>query len=123
MRRTTAQRQRAFRAGRMAETLCVWALRLKGYRILARNWKTAAGEADIVARRGGLIAFVEVKARASHAAGIEAVSVRQQRRVRRAAEIFMAAHPSLASLDMRFDIMTIAPGSWPTHSPGAWGYE
>lgn len=123
MARTTAQRRQAFRSGRMAETLCCWALRLKGYRIIARNWKTPVGEADIVARRGRLLAFVEVKARATHGAGIEAVSPRQQRRVRRAAEVFIAAHPALAGLDMRFDIMTIAPRSWPTHSPGAWGYE
>ena len=75
MRRTTVQRQRAFRAGRAAETLCCWALRLKGYRILARNWKTPVGEADIVARRGRVLAFIEVKARASHGAGIEAVLV------------------------------------------------
>ncbi len=123
MPRTTAQRRQAFRAGRTAETQCAWVLRLKGYRILARNWKTPVGEADIIARRGRLLVFVEVKARATHAAGAEAVSPRQQQRVRRAAEAFLAAHPALAGLDMRFDIMTIAPRSWPTHSPGAWGYE
>jgi putative endonuclease len=121
--RSAGERRRAFRSGRTAEALCAWALRLKGYRILARNWRTPAGEADIVARRGRVLAFVEVKARASHAAGIEAVSPRQRRRVRRAAELFLAAHPRLAALDMRFDIMTIAPGRWPTHSPGAWGWE
>jgi putative endonuclease len=121
--RTTVQRRQAFLSGRRAETLCAWLLRLKGYRILARNWKTPVGEADIVARCGRLLVFVEVKARASHAAAVEAVSPRQRRRVRRAADIFLAAHPHLAGLDMRFDIMTIAPGRWPTHSPGAWGYE
>jgi len=123
MSRSTAQRRRAFLSGRRAETLCAWLLRLKGYRILARNWRTPVGEADIVARRGRLLVFVEVKARPSHGAGIEAVSPRQRRRVRRAAEVYVSAHPALAGLDMRFDIMTIAPRSWPTHSPGAWGHE
>ena len=123
MSRSTAQRRRAFLSGRRAEALCAWLLRLKGYRILARNWRTPVGEADIVARRGRLLVFVEVKARPSHGAGIEAVSPRQRRRVRRAAEVYVSAHPALAGLDMRFDIMTIAPRSWPTHSPGAWGHE
>ena len=123
MSRGAGDRSRAWSAGRRAETLCAWWLRLKGYRILARNWKTPSGEADIVARRGRLLVFVEVKARSTHGAAIEAVSPRQRQRIRRAAEIFVSAHPRWAALDMRFDIMTIAPGRWPTHSPGAWGYE
>jgi Predicted endonuclease distantly related to archaeal Holliday junction resolvase len=58
------ERQRAWRRGRKAESLALLALRLVGYRILARDHRTAPGEIDIIARRGTILAFIEVKARA-----------------------------------------------------------
>jgi hypothetical protein len=62
-RLNTDRRRRAYRFGHWAETLCVWWLRLGGYRVLARRYKTPVGEIDIVARRGAALAFIEVKAR------------------------------------------------------------
>jgi putative endonuclease len=56
--------RKAYRLGHLAETRCVWYLRLKGYRILSRRFKTPVGEIDIVARHRGTLVFVEVKARA-----------------------------------------------------------
>jgi putative endonuclease len=61
----SAKRRRAWRRGRLAESMAAFLLRLKGFRILARGYKVPVGEIDIIARRGRLIAFVEVKARAA----------------------------------------------------------
>ena len=61
---TIQARQAAHRLGHVAEWRAVWRLRLAGYSVLARRYKTKLGEIDIVVRRGGILAFVEVKARA-----------------------------------------------------------
>lgn len=119
-RAASPQRLRAWRRGRAAETLCVWHLRLRGYRILARGYRVPVGEIDIVARRGRVIAAIEVKARDSAAAASEAVAPRQRRRVARAFEQFLAAHPQHAGLTLRFDVMLVAKGSWPRHLSNAW---
>lgn len=114
-----ARRIRAYRLGLAAETLAAWALRLKGYRILAARYRTAAGEIDLVARRGPVLAFVEVKARATAGRALEAVDPRTQTRIARAADVYLARHPTLATLDRRFDIVVVAPRRWPRHLPGA----
>ena len=63
IRHPDPKRLAAWRRGRWSEALCRLALRLKGYRILARGWRCRQGEIDIVAKRGGTVAIVEVKAR------------------------------------------------------------
>lgn len=117
-------RRAAQRRGRWSETLCVWSLRLRGWSILARGYAvgrgSGAGEVDIIARRGRVVAFIEVKARADWGQAAEAVTDRQRRRIVRAAEAFLAANPRLAGLDARFDAMLVAPGRWPRHLPDAW---
>lgn len=118
--RDRAARKHAEARGRRAETLCTWLLRAKGYRILARRFRTPAGELDIVARRGGTIAFVEVKARANLEAAILSITPHQQTRIMRAALLFVASRPGLAALNMRFDVMLAAPWRWPVHMPNAW---
>ncbi len=115
-----AERQRRYRLGHHAELLCAWHLRLRGWRILARRYRSPVGEIDIVARRGRLIVFVEVKARRDRLVALESVSERQRRRVRRAAELFVSAHPALGALDLRFDVMVVSPWSWPHHVIDAW---
>lgn len=112
-------RQQAERRGRRAEALAAWALRLKGYRILARRWRVPVGEIDLVARRGRLIAFVEVKQRASETEGVEAVTPAAQRRIARAASVWLAAHPDAAGFDCRFDVIVCVPGRLPRHIAGA----
>lgn len=104
----------------MAETACAAWLRLTGYRILARNYRVPVGEIDIVARRGQVLVFVEVKARSSRAAGAEALSPRQQRRIGRAAEQFLAGRGDLAGFDVRFDLMLVQPWRPPMHIRDAW---
>ena len=112
-------RQRAERHGRRAETLAAWYLRCKGYRILARRYKTPVGEIDLIARRGRLLAFVEVKRRPTLAEAAQAVSAFGQARIARAAALWLAAHPAAASLDCRFDVIISVPRRLPRHIVGA----
>jgi putative endonuclease len=116
-------RRRAWRRGRRGERLAAWWLRLKGYRILARDFRSAVGEIDLVARRGRLLALVEVKARPSLAEAGEAIGRHQRERIGRAAKAFLQRHPSLGTLDLRFDAVLIVPGRWPRHVPDAWREE
>ena len=74
--RERSPRQRAQRRGTFAESLCRWHLRLHGWRIVARGWRCPSGEIDILARRGRVLAVVEVKSRARVAAAAEATLFR-----------------------------------------------
>ena len=109
----------AYRSGLRAEALAAVLLRLKGYRILARRLKTPAGEIDMVIRRGSSLAIVEVKARGTGDA-VEAILPRQQRRLERAAAHFLGRNPQLAGLDLRFDVVLVAPRRLPRHLADAW---
>src|ERR1700687_3004086 len=97
----------AFRTGLSAEARAAAYLMAKGYRILAKRFRTPYGEIDIVARRRNLIAFVEVKARASLDDAAYAVTPRQQRRIIDAAQAWLMAHPEHADFELRFDAMVI----------------
>ena len=113
-------RRRAHGAGLRAETLCAWGLRLRGYRILARRFAAAGGEVDLIARRGRVLAIIEVKARRRRTTALEAVTPRQRARVERAALAYLALHPGLAGLDIRFDVMAVTPWRLPFHLRNAW---
>jgi putative endonuclease len=109
------ERQVAFRLGLSAESRAAAFLIAKGYRIVARRWRSPVGEVDIVARRRNVLVFVEVKARERLDEAAEAVIARQQRRIIAAAEAWLAAHPDDINCDMRFDVMLVAPKSIPRH--------
>lgn len=117
-------RHRAEGWGRRAEGLSALALRVKGYRILARRFRCPAGEIDIVARRGATLAIVEVKARSSVDQAIEALSARQRDRLERAALSFLAIGVAgfvpQSNFSLRFDLMVVTPWRWPRHLPNAW---
>lgn len=115
MNRSPAARRAAETAGRRGETWAAWLLRCKGYRILARRVRTAAGEIDLVARRNGTLVFVEVKRRADLVLAAESITPRQRDRIDRAARIYLAAHPKLAQGTVRFDIVLVAPRQIPRH--------
>jgi putative endonuclease len=117
---TLATRRRAERRGHWAERLGLWHLRLRGYRVLARRFRVPSGEIDLIVRRRGVLAAIEVKARADFATAGEAVSARQRRRIARALEHFLLIHPELSRLVLRFDVMLVAPGRWPQHIADAW---
>jgi putative endonuclease len=109
--------------GLWAERLAGWSLRLRGYRVLARRYRTPVGEIDLVVRRGRLVAFVEVKARAGLEPALAALGARQQARTRRAAEWFLLRHPRYAHCDLRFDLVTVQPWRLPRHLADAWRLE
>ncbi|MCC8964050.1 YraN family protein [Bradyrhizobium sp. Pear76] len=109
------ERVAAFRTGISAESRAAALLIAKGYRILARRFRTPYGEIDLVARRRNLVAFVEVKARASLDDAAYAVTPRQQQRIVNAAQAWLMAHPEHAEFDLRFDAVLIAPRSLPRH--------
>jgi len=106
-------RKRAFRLGLSAETYAAWALRLTGWRILKRRYKTKAGEIDLIAKKRKTVAFVEVKARKTRAAALEAVTPAAQKRIVRAAKIFVAGHPKAGFYTLRFDVVIVRPWTWP----------
>ncbi|HYB08896.1 MAG TPA: YraN family protein [Alphaproteobacteria bacterium] len=114
------RRRRAYRRGRWAEALCRLVLSLKGYRIVAADYRAKVGEIDIVARKGRTLAIVEVKARETHANAAAALLPRQRRRIARASAAFLAHHPSLAALIVRFDVMLVRPWQLPRHVKNAW---
>jgi putative endonuclease len=113
------ERQAAFRVGISAESRAAAFLIAKGFRILARRWRSPVGEIDIVARRRSLLVFVEVKARNSLDDAAEALLIRQRRRIAAAAEVWLAANPDDAIRDFRFDAILVAPGKLPRHIPAA----
>ena len=108
------KRRRAERGGRRAERLAAWWLRLKGWRILAVRARTPVGEVDLVARRGRILAFIEVKARASEAEADWALDDYRLRRVVRAAEALLA-HYLRDGDTARIDAMYITPWRLPRH--------
>jgi len=116
-------RQVAFRLGLSAESRAAAFLIAKGFRILARRWRSPVGEIDIVARRRKLLIFVEVKARDTLDDAAESVTPQQQRRICAAAEAWLAAHPDTSVQDMRFDAMLVAPGRLPRHITSAFEVE
>ncbi|MDA1325201.1 MAG: YraN family protein [Proteobacteria bacterium] len=115
-----SDRQQRDAAGRRAEILSAWLLRLKGYRVLTQRFKTPVGEIDLIARRASVLAFIEVKARPSTAAALESLSPRQRRRIARAAMVFVQKRPELADKQMRFDLILVTPGQMPHHIVDAW---
>lgn len=113
------KRRRAERRGRRAEWLAALFLQLRGFSILARRFKCPAGEIDLIARRGKLIAFAEVKARPIVDDAILAVSPRARRRICAAAAAFIARRQALAECDIRYDILAVS--GWRVHHiPDAW---
>ena len=115
----SAERQIAFRTGISAESRAAMLLIAKGFRILARRFRSPVGEIDIVARRRHLLVFVEVKARERLDDAAWSVTERQRSRIIAAAEVWLADHPDPSIRDIRFDAMLVAPGRVPRHIPAA----
>jgi len=113
------ERQTAFRFGLSAESRAAALLIAKGFRILARRFRSPVGEIDIVARRRHLLVFVEVKARERLDDAAWSVTERQRARIIAAAEAWLADHPDPSIQDIRFDAMLVGPGRVPQHIPAA----
>ena len=111
--------KRAARAfGLRAETLATLWLRAQLFTILDRNYRVQGGEIDIVAQRGHLIVFVEVKARADLETAALAITPQKQRRIQRAVHHWLARHPRSTGCALRADAILIAPGQLPCRIAG-----
>ncbi|WP_425228117.1 YraN family protein [Sphingomonas sp.] len=119
MRRTTLARQHADAQGRRGETYAATWLERRGWTVVDRRVKTKAGEVDLVARRPGLVAFVEVKVRRTAAELDHAIDEPRLARVAAAAELLMARYAEPGD-DIRIDVILLAPGSLPRHIENAW---
>lgn len=109
------ERRRAYLKGHRGEWLAALALMVKGYRIVARRYRTKLGEIDLIARRGDLIVIVEVKVRPTLASAMEAVAFMSERRIEAAADLWLARQPDYGHLSVRFDLVAILPRRWPVH--------
>lgn len=108
------------KTGLLAETIAGIFLMLRGYRILARRFKTPVGEIDIIAKRGRLICFIEVKRRNLMDDALASISANAVARIRRAAEWWLKTRPEFADkCDMRFDLVAVAPYARIRHIPNA----
>ncbi len=116
-------RRAAYRAGLRAEAVAAWMLRMKGWRILARRCRTPLGEIDIIARRGGTVAFVEVKRRLRREDAVLALRPAQRERMIRAARWWLAGRPEAQAATVRFDLVTVSGWMRPRHLPGVFGED
>jgi len=119
-------KRKAYRLGHFAETFAVIMLMLKGYSIKERRYKTSVGEIDVIASRGKLTIFCEVKARKDYITAVESLSARQKERISRAAEYYMSHLKSnhknnkIENEIYRCDMILVIPWRWPVHIENAW---
>lgn len=113
------RRERAYAKGRLAEFTAAMILRAKGYRILAQRYRSPVGEIDLIARRRRRLVFAEVKYRATRDDAAWSVGGRQQARIARAAEHWLARNSRYREFDMSFDVLLLAPLAMPRHIQNA----
>ncbi len=107
-------KQRAYRRGILAEYAAMVLLAAKGYKLLARRFKTPFGEVDIICKRRKELIFIEVKAYRG-ARDLSMISPRQQHRWQQAAAYYLAKHPNFGNLTVRFDGVLVRGSLWPRH--------
>jgi putative endonuclease len=113
--RNADQRRKALRRGQFSEYLAALSLMVRGYRILAMRYRVKSGEIDIIARKGDLVSFIEVKARATAADSVFAVNTPTQTRIRNASLHWLQTRKDAARLSWSYDIIAIRPWRWPEH--------
>lgn len=110
-----ATRRHNERRGHRGEWIASLALMVKGYRILERRYRTKSGEIDIIARRGDVVAFVEVKVRATLLQAMDAISHSNERRIEASADLWLMRQVEHPGLSLRFDMVAVLPWRWPVH--------
>ncbi len=118
-----ARRQRGLKArhdGRTAEWIAALWLMLHGWRIVGFRTRTPEAEIDLLIRRGHVLAGVEVKQRRTLDEALTAVTPRQQRRLLLAVGAIAARRPGWRNLDVRLDLVALAPGRLPRHLTDVW---
>jgi putative endonuclease len=119
MRGRSRGRREAYRHGHVAEAAAMLFLLAKGFRPIARRYKTPLGEVDLIVKRGRLIAFIEVKARVLERDALESVGPASEKRIVEAADLWLAKHPAAAGYDLRYDMVLLMPWRLPRHVPDA----
>ena len=116
-------RRKAHRRGHIAEFACAGLLLLKGYSLLARRYRNRHGEIDLIALRRGVVAFIEVKARARKEEALGAITADKRRRVAQAAQGYLASNPDFLQHGLRFDVMVVTSFWRIHHLTNAWSME
>lgn len=111
----SSERLGRYRRGRASEWIAAAVLLAKGYRILARRYRTPYGEIDLIAVRGRRLAFVEVKRRATRAEAEAAITPRQAARIARAAEFWISRNTHYREYERGLDAVFVIPRRWPVH--------
>ncbi|WP_370931464.1 YraN family protein [Bartonella sp. DGB1] len=106
---------RCYKKGVRAEKIAAFWLMLKGYKILSRRYKTKLGEIDIIAKKGNLIAIIEVKYRYSVTEAMQAIGYYNEIRIERASDLWLARRKDRYNLSLRYDLIIISPWRFPKH--------
>ena len=101
-------KKEAYDYGLRAEAQAITYFTLKGFRVIARRHRNQYGEIDLIVKKDNRLHFVEVKARQSIDASLYALQPKQQQRIARAAQGFVADHPQYQLCDMQIDLIAIA---------------
>ncbi|MBH9975983.1 YraN family protein [Bartonella sp. B10834H15] len=112
---TRRRKKNIYWYGIYAERVAALWLQLKGYHIAERRFETYFGEIDIIARRGNVIAIVEVKARPTIEEAMEAVKQPSRKRIDKAANVFLARQSDAKKLRLRYDLIAVSPWKLPRH--------
>jgi len=110
----------SYQKGIWAEYAAIALMWCKFYRLRARRYKTKLGEIDIIMSRGKTLVFIEVKARPSIMAGLEAISPHSRERIQRSAQLFCQKNPRFSTHNWRFDAIVVRPRGLPYHMRDAW---
>lgn len=110
----------AERVGRFSETLAVMFLRLKGYRIIKRRYKTYVGEIDIIAAHWKTLVILEIKYRKNHNDAVESITYKQRQRIEKATTQFMQTHRGHIYTQIRFDVILVSLYKGLHHLKDAW---
>ena len=113
-------RLKAYHRGHRAEWLAALSMVLKGFRIVARRYKTPVGEVDLIVRKRNLVVFIEVKARPDTQSALDSISRSAQRRIEAAGEWWITKQKDGARLSWRFDVIAVSPWRWPVHFEDVW---
>lgn len=120
MKPNRQSRVAAERAGRFGETLAALSLQWKGYVILQRRVKSPRGEVDLIARRGKILAFIEVKSRKSLQDPATILTPSQMQRIVNGATGWASSKAWASACQWRYDLIVVAPWRWPLHVRDAW---
>ena len=113
--RSAEDRKKALRRGHVSEYIAAFSLMLRGYRILAMRYRVKSGEIDIITRKGDIVSFIEVKARATTEASVFAVDGSTQNRIRNASMSWLSSQRDAGRLSYSYDIVAVRPWRWPVH--------